>query len=163
MLPFFKRSPEFQPPDTHIRPENATATWNGSSFEAGGGPLKVGFPNWSNAYSTYAKLALQELGLNESIDLNSGILDGFQYTTIAMDAETQTRSSAESSFLRQALQTTTNLAIYKSTLAKKILFDQDKKATGVFVDTAGVQYVLSAAKEVIVSAGAVSKLFVYNF
>ncbi|CRG88393.1 hypothetical protein PISL3812_05423 [Talaromyces islandicus] len=153
MLPFFKRSPEFQRPDIYVRPDNATVTWNESSFEAGGGPLKVGFPNWSNAYSTYAKPALLELGLNESIDLNSGVLDGFQYTTITMDAKTQTRSSAESSFLRQALLTTTNLAIYQSTLAKKIIFDQDKKATGVVVDTAGVQYTLSAAKEVIVSAG----------
>jgi choline dehydrogenase len=35
-----------------------------------------------------------------------------------------------------------------------VLFDENKKATGVLVETQGFQYTLSARKEVIVSAGA---------
>lgn len=156
--PYFKKSCNFQPPNTSKRPSNATVTWNASSWDTDGAPLKIGFPNWSNAFSTYAKLALEELGLVEQVDLNSGVLNGFQYTTIAMDAHSQTRSSAETSFLRKAFQYTTNLSVYKSTLAKRIIFDEEKRATGVLVDTAGVQYILSANKEVILSAGAVSRL-----
>ena len=38
-------------------------------------------------------------------------------------------------------------------MAKKILFDTNKKATGVIVDTEGKEYTPSATKEVIVTAG----------
>lgn len=38
-------------------------------------------------------------------------------------------------------------------MAKKILFDQKKTAMGVLLDTEGTQYMLSARKEVILSAG----------
>ena len=39
-------------------------------------------------------------------------------------------------------------------MLKKILFDNDRQASGVVVNSAGSQYTLSANKEVIVSAGA---------
>ena len=45
--------------------------------------------------------------------------------------------------------------VYQQTLAKKILFSADKVATGVRIETAGIQYTLSARKEVILAAGAV--------
>lgn len=80
---------------------------------------------------------------------------GYQYVQYSLDRETQTRSSSETSFGRLALTQTTNLAIYKSTLAKKILFDGNKTATGVLVNSGGVEYTISAGREVILSAGAV--------
>ncbi|KAL9119762.1 MAG: hypothetical protein Q9187_003686, partial [Circinaria calcarea] len=46
-----------------------------------------------------------------------------------------------------------NYMVYQSTMTKKILFDANKKATGVIVDTQGRIYTLSATKEVILSAG----------
>ena len=45
------------------------------------------------------------------------------------------------------------LVVYQSTMAKKILFDTNKKITGVLVDTEGREYILSATKEVILTAG----------
>jgi choline dehydrogenase len=42
-------------------------------------------------------------------------------------------------------------------LAKKIIFDEDKRATGVLVDTADVQYILSVSREVIISSGVVGQ------
>ena len=117
--------------------------------------MKVSFPNYANAYSSWAKLALKELGLEERDGFMDGSLLGYQYMTQSLDGETQTRSSSETSFLRTALRSTTNINIYKSTLAKRILFDSNRKAMGVLVNTAGVEYVLKATKEVILSAGAV--------
>ena len=38
-------------------------------------------------------------------------------------------------------------------MAKKVLFDTNKKATGVIAGTEGKEYTLSATKEVIVTAG----------
>lgn len=71
-----------------------------------------------------------------------------------MDPSSATRVSSETAFLRTALQGETNLQVYHSTLAKKIIFS-GKQAAGVVVETAGVAYNISAKKEVIVSGGSV--------
>ncbi|KAG7009750.1 patulin synthase [Physcia stellaris] len=117
LLPYFKRSVNFQPPNNEIRSANATPLYKESAFSAKGGPLRVSYPNYANPYSSWAKLALKELGLKERQDFMSGGLLGYQYTAQSLD--------------------------------------RDKKhATGVLVNTGGVEYTLSARKEVIVSAGA---------
>ena len=91
----------------------------------------------------------------------NGNLLGYSY--IAQTSTTdQVRSSSESSFLREALEKTTNLQIYKSTTATKILFDSNKQAIGVEADTGGFTYQIKAGKEVIVSAGTVSNIC-YSF
>lgn len=156
LLPYFKRSVHFRPPNESLRPANASVLYDRSSNDPDGGPLQVSYPNHANAFSSWCALALQELGLKAAKGFLSGTLLGYQYLANTLDRDNQARSSSETSFLRLALQTTTNLNIYKSTLAKRILFDETKKATGVVVNTAGVQYVISANREVIVSAGAVS-------
>ena len=56
-------------------------------------------------------------------------------------------------FLRHGLGNP-NLVVYDQTLAKKVIFDGNKKAIAVAVDSDGLQYTLSANKEVIVSGGA---------
>lgn len=73
-----------------------------------------------------------------------------------MDGESQTRSSSETTFLRKALRELVNLTVYKTTLGKRVLFDGEKRAIGVVVETAGMEYILSANKEVIISSGVVS-------
>ena len=72
---------------------------------------------------------------------------------LTMTPETQIRSSSSSSFLQEALRTT-DLAVYKNTLALKILFNSQKQANGVSVQTASFNYTVAARKEVILSAGA---------
>lgn len=62
------------------------------------------------------------------------------------------------SFLRETLAKTTNLVVYKSTLAKQIIFE-DQKAVKVAVDSQGTAYSIAANKEIIVSAGTVSPPF----
>lgn len=91
--------------------------------------------------------------MEELPDFVSGNLYGYQYASQTIDGTTQTRSSSETSYLRTAISNNTQLQVYKSTLAKQILFGRNKTATGVLVDTSGVKYSLMARKEVIVSAG----------
>ena len=58
--------------------------------------------------------------------------------------------------MRETLTQTSNVNFYQSALAKKIKFNQGKRATGVLVNTAGVEYTILADKKVILLAGAVS-------
>lgn len=95
-----------------------------------------------------------KLGLKNIAGLNSGSLLGFSEFTLSIDPQAGTRSSSETSFLQEAISSST-LQVYQQTLAKRILFDDNKTATGVRVVTAGTEYTLSAKKEVILAAGAV--------
>ncbi|KAM3072431.1 hypothetical protein ACMFMG_009232 [Clarireedia jacksonii] len=153
LLPYFQKSINFTGPNNDIRARNATPKYNTSAFSPTGGPVKVTYPNWANALASWYTKALAELGLGEVPDLNSGNLLGYQYVQTTIDRDTQTRSSSETSFGRLALSTTTNLNIYKSTLAKRILFNANKTATGVVVNSGGVEYTISANREIILSAG----------
>ncbi|KKY32360.1 putative glucose-methanol-choline oxidoreductase [Diaporthe ampelina] len=63
------------------------------------------------------------------------------------------RETSESSFLQSTLGNP-NYYVYINTLVKKIIFNDQKEAVGVDVDTAGSQYTISARKEVILAAGA---------
>lgn len=84
---------------------------------------------------------------------NMGRLIGSGLMTFTIDPSNAHRSSSESSFLQQAMENTT-LKVYTQTLAEKITFTGENVASGVVVSTnGGRQYILSARKEVIVSAG----------
>ena len=153
ILPYFQRSTKFTPPDPTQRLQNSTARYNASDWSSTGGPVQVGYSSWVNPVSSWLGLAFKELGLNELPSLLSGALIGWSWLSVELDPVTQTRSSS-SAFLREALKESVNLAVYKSTLAKKIIFE-DGSATGVTIDSGGVVYSISARKEVILSAGVV--------
>ena len=90
--------------------------------------------------------------------MENGNLLGWTWIAQTIDPTTQVRSTSESSFLREALQINDNLLVYRDTLAKKVLFDTNKKANGIMVETAGlgsgsVAYTIFANQEVIVSSG----------
>ena len=155
LLPFFKRSVHFTPSNPSSRASNVSLPYNASDFSDTGGPLEVSFPNHFNAISSWLGNAFRELGFQRLPGFFDGRLFGWSYFAYSVDPNSQTRSSSETSFLRQALDQTTNLNFYKSTLVKKILLQNCKIATGVLVDTAGVEYTISARREVILSAGAV--------
>jgi choline dehydrogenase-like flavoprotein len=98
---------------------------------------------------------LNEIGISTIEDFNSGSLLGCQYGAATIDPASETRDSSQSSFLDSAAsQGLTNLKVFSLTLAKKIVFDESKKATGVIVESNLIPYTISATKEVIVSAGA---------
>lgn len=124
-------------------------------FSSSGGPLQVSYPNWANAISSWFALGLNELGLRPLTGFTNGSLIGWSYVANTLDPKFQIRSSSETSFLRDSLLKTTNLALYQSTLAKQIVF-QDGKATQISLDSRGTAYTIAANKEIIVSAGTVS-------
>lgn len=158
LLPFFKRSVSFTPPNDTATPSNVSLPYNAAYFSATGGPLWVSFPRYLNAITSWLGEAFDELGFQRLPGFFDGRLFGWSYFAYSVDPTSQTRSSSETSFLREALRQTTNLNFYKTTLVKKILLQDCKVATGVVVNTAGVEYIISAKKEVILSAGAVCHL-----
>ncbi|CAG8293380.1 unnamed protein product [Penicillium salamii] len=63
-----------------------------------------------------------------------------------------TRSSSESAFLQTGFKSG-SWTVYQFAMAKKIVFDSSRRATGVIVEQ-GNQFVLHATREVILAAGA---------
>ncbi|KAK4640614.1 hypothetical protein QC761_601080 [Podospora bellae-mahoneyi] len=157
LQPHFKRSVSFTPPREDLRFKNASAEFNINAFSTtGGGPLQVSYANYANSFSTWMEPALNEIGIGPTQDFNSGSLMGAQYCASTIRPETQTRDSSQTSFLREA-SGRRNLKVYMTTLAKKIVFDEKKRATGVVVESRPFglfEYTLKAKREVIVSAGA---------
>lgn len=152
-LPYFKKSLDFSPPDLSKRAANATAEYDLASFGKGGGPLSVTFSNYAQAFASWVQKGLTEIGVKPIKGFTSGTLFGSSYVLETINAKNQERESSETAFLQPALKRR-NLIVFQHSLAKKILFDENRSATGVSVDTAGKKYVLSAKKEVILSAGA---------
>lgn len=163
LLPFFQRSVHFNLPNTSTTPSNVSLPYNASYFSNTGGPLQVSFPGYFNAITSWLGNAFSDLGFPRLPGFSDGRLFGWSYFTYTVDPTSQTRSSSETSFLREALQETTNLNFYKSTLVKKILLNGCHNAVGVLVNTAGIEYTISATREVILSAGAVSYTSLFSF
>lgn len=105
-------------------------------------------------FGTWALLALAAVGIPERLGFTSGALIGSSNQLLTVDATEMVRDSSETSYLRKLGLRNPNLIVYPNTLATKILFDNEKSATGVDIDFAGHKYQLNATKEVIVSAGA---------
>ena len=152
MLPYFQKSLHFSPPDNSKRAQNATPKYDLTSLGNGGGPLSVTFSNYAQAIASWVQKGLAEIGVLPINGFTSGELNGSSYVLETIQAKTQTRESSETGFLQPALKRG-NLIVFPLSLAKRILFDDTKSATGVVVNTEGKEYILSAKKEVIVSAG----------
>lgn len=155
ILPYFKKSATLTPPNLKNRfPENATVRYDPSAFDNSlKGPIQISWGNWVDVTTTWLALAMQAIGMPLSqVGVSSGVLAGFgAWVTSEIRAEDATRSSSEE-YLKQAIQNT-GIMVYTHAQASKILFDEGKNANGVVVTTAGLEYVVSAEKEVILSAG----------
>lgn len=151
-LPWFEKSLKFTPPDMDLRFTNGTAEYDASVMGNGTGPLSVTFSHYVQAFGTWATRGLQAIGIPIIRNFQSGALLGQSYSMFTINATTMTRDSSETSFLRQGLRYP-NYKVYQTTTAKRILFNDNKKAIGVLVDTLGKEYHLTATKEVIVTAG----------
>ena len=105
--------------------------------------------------SSYASSAFASIGIQPAQDFSSGYLTGAQYTPQTVSFPDEERSSSASSFLRAATGRS-NFKVYTRTLAKRIIFDKHKVATGVLVQQNSTAFRLKAKREVILSAGSVS-------
>lgn len=99
--------------------------------------------------------ALNEIGISTAQDFNSGSVMGCQYCSVTVNPTDQSRDSSQTSFLTEAVsENLSNLKVFTLTMAKKINFDSNKKATSVIVESNLISYTLGVNKEVIVAAGA---------
>ncbi|KZL74267.1 choline dehydrogenase [Colletotrichum tofieldiae] len=157
-LPYFQKSLTFTPPNIETRLANATTAYVESDFNpSSSSPIQVTYPNWTPVWSTWAAKGLEALGMNLTNRYNQGVLSGYHYAQTTMDPHAQVRStSAEFIYAARDGNLSDRLTVYLDTRANKVLFDHDKKATGVEVSGLGPQkYTITANKEVILSAGAV--------
>ena len=156
-LPFLKQPVDFTPPGDYAA--NLTPKYDASDYSSTGGPLQVSYPQFLAPSGSFVGAGLTSLGLKELPGMVDGNLLGWTSCACTIDPMTQTRSSSETSMLREAIETNFNLQVYTHALAKKILFNDKKRAVGVKVQVSGVgsgdvAFTLRANKEVIVSAGA---------
>ncbi|KAK5173708.1 uncharacterized protein LTR77_002389 [Saxophila tyrrhenica] len=136
-----------------------TPLYDESDYNQNGGPLQVSYARFLEPSNAYIGAGLSELGLKQLPGMVDGNLLGWMNCADTIDPITQTRSSSETSMLRDAIKKNFNLQIFTETLAKKILFNDNKRAYGVELEVSGigsgkVNFMLNATKEVIVSAGA---------
>lgn len=161
LLPYFARGIHYSPPNMELRAANASVPppANPDAVNATGGPLQISHPNFAQIFPSYVNGAMQESGVPEQQDFISGSLLGRQYAPLTISYPEEERSSSEASYLRTALGSgRTNLKVYTHTLAKMVLFNESKIATGVEFEAGSLgnrnTFVLNARKEVVVSAGA---------
>ncbi|KAJ4359851.1 uncharacterized protein N0V89_000407 [Didymosphaeria variabile] len=150
-LPYFKKSTQFTPPITPPRAANASAEYAASAFSSSGSPLQISYANYAGPFSSWMEAGLNAIGLPQATDFNSGTLNGSQYCSSTINPKSQERDSSQTAYYGADTQKRANLKVYTVTLAKQILFDSSKKATGVRIGSGAI---LSARNEVIVSAGA---------
>ncbi|KAL9084935.1 MAG: hypothetical protein Q9159_004979 [Coniocarpon cinnabarinum] len=152
LLPYFTDGICFTPPNMDARYANSTPLYDASVMGNCSGPLSIAYSNYAYQFASWSTIGLQAMGIPPIPGFESGSLIGQSYVMSTIDAKTMTRDSSETSFLRSALDLP-NYTVFPMTMAKRVTFDSDKKATGVDVDTLGSPYHLGAAKEVIVSSG----------
>ncbi|KAH9871550.1 hypothetical protein J1614_005805 [Plenodomus biglobosus] len=150
-LQYFQRSVRAPIADGSPQPSDVPWGLNVSDWSHHGGPVHIGHGAWTNPITSWLAKGFAELGLETLNSFASGKLLGWSFIPQTLHQETQMRSSS-AEMLYSAISKGNKISLYKSSLAKKILF-HEKKATGVVINTAGAQYLLEASKEVIVSAG----------
>lgn len=154
MLPYLAKSVNFTPPANELR-GGRPVVYSDDTFSPKGGPLHVSFWNYFVPASSAIAKGLEKLGLKETNGIQGGSLMGFAQFPATIYPDAQIRDSAQTSFLETAIadESESNLQFYANSIGKRILFDSRKTATGVKVDTAGWEYILSARQEVVLAAG----------
>ncbi|KAI7163209.1 alcohol oxidase [Hortaea werneckii] len=153
ILPFFKRSMQFNPPNVGARGENATPSYDLEAYSAEGGPLQVSYPNFAMPFGFYGVEAFKAAGLPQANGFSNGDLHGVDHNPFTIDPMSQLRSSSESTFLDHAFNTGSPLTVYPMTQAMRILFNNNTRATGIHAHSSGMDWNIHARKEVILSAG----------
>lgn len=128
-----------------------TRAAGGDEYRGGEGPLHTQYGALKNPlYRTFIEAA-KAAGYAETDDVNGYRQEGFG--RMDMTVHNGRRWSTAVAYLRPALKRP-NLQLYSNALVKRIVFD-GRRAVGVAIERGGVETVLSARREVILSAGAI--------
>lgn len=162
VLPSYQRSCNFTPPDFSKIDTSINVTYDAAAFSPEGGPLHVSYGNYLGPFNRELAQGFEALGFDHIPGVNSGRMIGYGVTTSTVNPEFGTRDSSETSFLQYAASNTDNIKIYPNTVARRIIFDDGRRATGVEVTVNNAfsqfNYTLHANNEVILSAGTVREL-----
>lgn len=96
---------------------------------------------------------MSAIGIHDAGNFDDGWIIGSQYFKTTINPVTQERASSGGSYLR-TFKDLTSLSVFKHTFAKKIIFDERKRAVAVLVEASSETYTLNVRKEIILSAGA---------
>lgn len=154
-LPFFARGTNYTTPNTTLRATNASVPSPGNTSQLySGGPVHISHPNYALPFSSWVQRAFNALGFRNISTFSNGELLGSQYAPSVLQPQSNQRETSQTAYLEMAFESGRgNLKVYTHSLAMQILF-ANKTAQGVKVRTGDAEYVLSARKEVISSAGA---------
>ncbi|KAL1654509.1 hypothetical protein SLS61_003113 [Didymella pomorum] len=157
LLPYFKRTATLTPPDLEKRKAlNATVLYDTGAFDNRlSGPLQVSWANWVDPTQSWLARALEVIGQHLSqTGLSSGVVNGGAWVPTTIDPKHATRSTSKSSYLDAAMrEPKSRLTVHLHSQASKILFDSNRKATGVTVLGNGKSFLVTAKREIILSAG----------
>ncbi|KAJ6016885.1 choline dehydrogenase [Penicillium sp. IBT 35674x] len=148
---YFQKSLNFTGIDPSKRRLNATPELD-TSHVGHGGPLDVTYANYGQPFSTWIKKAFDQAGMLPVGGFMSGDMFGSSWVLDTINHTDGKRASSSKAFLQPILGQRENLFLYNVTLAEKVLFN-DKTATGVQVSRGKTTFTLSAAHEVIITAG----------
>lgn len=155
VLPYFKKSIQFTPPEAN----QSYIPYDASQY-AGEGPLQVSFGHYIEPISIYFATALtNKTGPNLTMkETNDGSPIGVGYLATTINPKNANRDSSWTSFGLTA-SSRSNFHVQTHTLATRILFENsssgDLVANGVeYRDNSGAIQVAYADKEVILTAGA---------
>ncbi|KAH9890327.1 GMC oxidoreductase-domain-containing protein [Xylariomycetidae sp. FL2044] len=94
----------------------------------GHGPMSVTFSRYVQTFATWAVNGLEQIGIPVIKGLESGKMLGQSYCMFTINADTMTRDSSETSFLRKALEYPEYMT-YPLTHANKIIFEGTQAIT----------------------------------
>ncbi|XP_076249226.1 glucose dehydrogenase [FAD, quinone]-like [Calliopsis andreniformis] len=141
VLPYFLKSEDNRNPYLARTPYHST-----------GGYLTVQEAPWRSPMSIAFLQAGQELGY-ENRDINGANQTGFMLTQATI--RRGSRCSTAKAFLRP-VKNRENLHIAMNSQALRVLFNEDKRATGVEILRDGRQQVVRVRREIVLSAGAIN-------
>lgn len=152
-LPWYKKSVNLTAPNMELRMANSTPEYvlADAIDGSGQGHLRVTWPNYAQAFGTWIAEGWNQLNVAGIQGFMSGNLIGHSWVTFTINPDTQQRETSETAFLRSTIGNP-DYTLHPRAMVKRVLFD-GTKATGILVDTEGLEYVLSARKEVILTAG----------
>jgi choline dehydrogenase len=138
VLPYFRRAETFM--------------GGADDYRGGDGPLATRTGQLSNPLYRAFVTAAEQAGYAASVDLNGYRQEGFG--SLDMTVNGGVRASASNAYLRPAMKRG-NLRVLTGALAERVILDGNR-ATGVRYQRRGASEVATAAREVILAAGAIN-------
>ncbi|KAF7329454.1 Alcohol oxidase [Mycena kentingensis (nom. inval.)] len=162
LLPFFKKSELFTPPNAFQTAAGATFLPSVHGFSSSG-RVKVGFPNFFYEQSRlWRESVVGMLGFPKAVDLSNGDPHAVGIAPNSLDARNNTRCSAACAYYTP-FASRPNLAVFTNATVSRIIWAVPKKPGDNLIASA-VEYISSdtnqtltvgVGKEVIVSAGTI--------